>query len=72
MIEIKIDENGCLTNVSGNVMEITAEVAYAVGDIYLSISSESKECAQFFRRQMQRLMAYESPVWDDYGEEEKP
>lgn len=54
MLNVKIDENGNSIEVSGNVVEISADVGLLIKVIYDGL--ESDKCKDFFAHSLKRFM----------------
>lgn len=50
--------------VHGNVMDITADIIYTIGDIYGAIQRNNPLVADMFKCFMKRATDDDSPVWD--------
>lgn len=72
MVEIKSDKGELFTKVSGSPMVVAADLALAIGDIFLKIAETDEEAVRHFRYMMQCAMNDRAPTWEDYGEEDAP
>lgn len=72
MVEIKSEKGELFVNVSGSHVDVSAELALAIGDIFLKIAETDEDAARRFRFMMQCAMDDRAPTWEDYGEEETP
>lgn len=68
MLEVKTrhDKGGVNTcTASGDILEISADVAVVIHGIYTQLSHSDPMLAQFFRRNLQKLINdANSPMWD--------
>ena len=75
MIDAKVDCNTELVDIRfrGNVIDVSAELAYLIRDVYCRLLEQSPLAAAFMRKLMTELVSGESPVWlpDDEFEDVK-
>lgn len=68
MLEVKIDHGrGGVTTctASGDILEISADVAVVISGVYSQLMHSDPAIAQFFRYNMRKLISEpNSPVWD--------
>lgn len=65
MLKIKIDNGKCDIAFQGEIEEVAAEMAIAMGSIYSAIAQEDPRGAEYFRIDLLRLMVSDSPAWQE-------